>query len=334
MNGKDILWSLAYVSDGIVEEAEYGVFPTGTEKSGGKKKVFKRIRRPILVAAIIGLLMLLVGCTAYFYRLKNLVLVDRSEEITAAMEEEKPESTPEATAQETTAGPYVAKQILSLQGYEGSPAYHALQEWLQYAAEYTIQNPELRFSDEFQRPEAYTNYPCYSQEMVDKVDEICGKYGLHLLGKPSFITDAKGMEKRGLSGILQEDIIPRSFYGHIYQDGSFVAYGELEFSGYYEKTIQFQMNNIKKDAFYTASLGLNHISDFVQWNYTTIDGYHALLALNDNTGFIFAENEGRFISIIIEEVPDSNMGWTGLPKEKQFLEMVCDCFVFSDLENK
>lgn len=41
MNGKDILWSLAYVSDGIVEEAEYGVFPTGTEKSGGKKKVFK-----------------------------------------------------------------------------------------------------------------------------------------------------------------------------------------------------------------------------------------------------------------------------------------------------
>lgn len=334
MNGKDILWNLAYVSDSIVEEAEYGTFPTGTEKSGGKKEVFKRIRRPILVAAIIGLLMLLVGCTAYFYRLKNLVLVDRSEEITATMEEEKPESTPEATAQETTAGPYVAQQILSLQGYEGSPAYHALQEWLQYAAEYTIQNPELRFSDEFQRPEAYTNYPCYSQEMVDKVDEICDKHGLHLLGKPSFITDAEGMGKRGLSGILQEGTIPRCFYGHIYQDGSFVAYGELKFSENYEKTVQFQMNNIKKDAFYTASLGLNHISDFMQWNYTTTDGYHALLALNDNTGFVFAENEGRFISIIIEEIPDSNMGWTGLPKEKQFLEMVCDCFVFSDIEDK
>ena len=87
-------------------------------------------------------------------------------------------------------------------------------------------------------------------------------------------------------------------------------------------------------AFYTVHLGLNNISGFVQWNYTTQDGYSALLALNDTTGLIFVENEGRFISIIIGEVPDSNMVFTGLPDDKQFLETVCDCFVFSDLENE
>ena len=59
-----------------------------------------------------------------------------------------------------------------------------------------------------------------------------------------------------------------------------------------------------------------------------------LLALSDRTGLIFAENEGRFISIIIGEVPDEGMVFTGLPKETQFLETVCDCFVFSDLENE
>lgn len=294
-------------------------------------------RKSLLIAAIIGLLMLLMGCAAYFYSLKHLVVVDHSEESIATIEEDMPGRISDDTTEtlpETTAGPFVAEQVLSLQGYEGSPAYNALQEWLTYATEYTIQNPELRFSDEFQRPEAYTEYPCYSQDMVDKVDELCNKYGLHLLGKSLFITDAAGMEENGLSGVLSEEAMPRCFYGHLYQDGSFIASGELEFSGDYEKTVQFQMHNIKKDAFYTVHLGLNNMSDYMQWNYKTQDGYNALLALNDRTGLIFVENEGRFISIIIEEVPDSNMVFTGIPNEKPFLEMVCDCFVFSDLSNE
>lgn len=294
-------------------------------------------RKSLLIAAIIGLLMLLMGCAAYFYSLKHLVVVDHSEESIATIEEDMPGRISDDTTEtlpETTAGPFVAEQVLSLQGYEGSPAYNALQEWLTYATEYTIQNPELRFSDEFQRPEAYTEYPCYSQDMVDKVDELCNKYGLHLLGKSLFITDAAGMEENGLSGVLSEEAMPRCFYGHLYQDGSFIASGELEFSGDYEKTVQFQMHNIKKDAFYTVHLGLNNMSDYMQWNYKTQDGYNALLALNDRTGLIFVENEGRFVSIIIDEVPDSNMVFTGIPNEKPFLEMVCDCFVFSDLSNE
>ena len=334
MNGKDIIWGLTYVSDSIVEEAEYGAFSVRTERKLQKEKSRRMFRRPLLVAAIIALLLLLVGCAVYFYRLEQLVLKDHSDEVVMTFTEEKAKITEIETLPETTAGPFVAEQVLSLQGYEGSPAYEALWEWLTYETEYTIQNPELRFSDEFQRPEAYTPYCCYSQEMVDKVDEICNKYGLHLIGTSLFILDAEGMEEHGLSGVLSEAAIPRCFYGHLYQDGSFIASGELEFSGDYEKTVQFQMHNIKKNAFYDTPLGLNNISDFVQWNYNTQDGYKALLALNERTGLIFVENEGRFVSIIIGEVPDSNMVFTGLPKEKPFLEMVCDCFVFSDLSNE
>ena len=330
MNGKDIIWSLKNVSDSLVEEAEYGVCPVRTERQLQIEKSRRMFRRPLLVAAIIGLLLLLVGCAVYFYRLEQLVLMDHSEEVVITFAEEKEEITETETLPETTAGPCVVEQVLSLQGYEGSPAYNALLEWLTYATEYTIQNPELRFSTDFQRPEAYTKYPCYSQDMVDKVDEICDKYGLHLLGTSLFIMDAEGMEEHGLSGVLSEEAMPRCFYGHLYQDGSFIASGELEIPGDYEKTVQFQMHNIKKDAFYGTPLGLNNISDFVQWNYTTQDGYVALLALNERTGLIFAENEGRFVSIIIEEVPDAGMVFSGLPTEKKFLEMVCDCFLFSD----
>ena len=333
MNGKDIFLGLKYVGDDLIEKAEYGQFPTTTVKTEQKRTAFKRFRRPLLVAAIIGLLLLLVGCAAYFYSLQQLVVIDHTKDVIAVVEEDISKNTTE-TAPETEAGPYVAEKVLSLQGYEGSPAYQALQEWWEYAIDYTIQNPELRFSSDYQRPEAYTKYPCYSQDMVDKVDEICSKYGLHLLGKSTFITDADGMEANGLSGVLSAEAATRCFYGHLCEDGSFTASGELELSGDYEKTVQFQMHNIRKDAFYTAHLGLNNMSDYMQWNYTTSDGYTALLALSDRTGLIFAENEGHFVSIIIEEVPDEGMVFTGLPKEKPFLEMVCDCFLFADLVNE
>ena len=324
MNGKDLLIDLGNISHKYYEEAENSNI-SATAK-------YKTFRKPLLIAAIIGLIMLLIGCAAYFYSLQQLVVIDHTKEVIAVVEEDISENTTE-TVSETDAGPYVAEKVLSLQGYEGSPAHQALREWWEYAIDYTIQNPELRFSSDYQRPEAYTKYPCYSQDMVDKVDEICSKYGLHLLGKSTFITDAGGMEANGLSGVLSEKAEPRCFYGHLYEDGSFVASGELEFSGDYEKAVQFQMHNIKKDAFYTVHLGLNNMSDYTQWNYKTADGYTALLALSDRTGLIFVENKGCFVSIIIEEIPDESMVFTGLPNEKPFLEMVCDCFVFSDLAN-
>lgn len=330
MTGKDLFIALGNISPKYYDEAENDTIAS----SQGHKS----LRRPLLIAAVIALTLLLVGCAViYVLSLERLIVVDHTDEMVSGLENGKSETIFDGnteTLPEITAGPFVAEKVLSLQGYEGSPSYNALQEWLTYAAEYTMQNPELRFTSEFQRPEAYTDYPCYSQEMVDKVDEICSKYGLHLLGKSLFIIDAEGMEANGLSDVLSEEVAPRCFYGHLYQDGSFVASGELEFSGDYEKIVQFQMHNIKKDAFYTVHLGLNNISNYVQWNYTTQDGYSALLALNDTTGLIFVENEGRFISIIIDEVPDSNMVFTGLPNDKQFLEKVCDCFAFSDLENK
>lgn len=330
MTGKDLFIALGDISPQYYEEAENDTLAA----SPGHKT----LRRPLLIAAVIALTLLLVGCAViYVLNLEQLVVVDHTDKMVSTFQDDKSDTILDGSTEtlpETTAGPFVAEKVLSLQGYEGSPSYNALQEWLTYAAEYTIQNPELRFTSEFQRPEAYTNYPCYSQEMVDKVDEICSKYGLHLLGKSLFITDAEGMKENGLSGVLSEEAMPRCFYGHLYQDGSFVASGELEFSADYEKIVQFQMHNIKKDAFYTVHLGLNNMSSYVRWNYTTQDGYSALLALNDKTGLIFVENEGRFISIIIDEVPDSNMVFTGLPNEKPFLEMVCDCFVFSDLENE
>ena len=65
MNGKDIFLGLKYVGDDLIEKAEYGQFPTKTEMTATQKKRTS-IRRPFLVAAIIAMMLLLVGCAVVY----------------------------------------------------------------------------------------------------------------------------------------------------------------------------------------------------------------------------------------------------------------------------
>ena len=302
-------------------------------KEKQKIRVKGQLRTYMQWPAILGIF--LIGMNVWIYRMEHLVLIDHTAQviITASEPEselEPKEATPSVSSEKKEhPGPYVAQQVLSMQGYEGSPSYNAVQEWLEYETDYIIQHPECRFQDDFRRPDAYQIYACHTQEMVDKVDELCEKYGLHLMGKGSFLNNESEMKEHGLTYVLSPEAITRCFYGHLFEDGSFTAEGELVLSGDYERIVQFQMHNIKKDAFFPVTLGINGMSTFTQWNYGTKDGFQALMALNDTTGFIITENADRFITIIIGEVPDANMVWHGLPDDKAFLEAVCDSFAYS-----
>lgn len=66
MNGKNMIWGLTYVSSSIIEEAEYGEVPIGAEKSIRKEKTRRMFQRPFLVAALIALTLLLVGCAVAY----------------------------------------------------------------------------------------------------------------------------------------------------------------------------------------------------------------------------------------------------------------------------
>ena len=72
MNGKDIFLGLKYVGEDLIEEAEYGAFPASKQKSGGTTH---GIRRPLLVAALIAMMLLLVGCAVvYVLSMKEIKL--------------------------------------------------------------------------------------------------------------------------------------------------------------------------------------------------------------------------------------------------------------------
>ena len=70
MNGKDIFRGLQYIGDDLIENAETGQFPAQNQESG---KTHRPIRRPLLIAALIALLLLLVGCAVvYVLKLENV----------------------------------------------------------------------------------------------------------------------------------------------------------------------------------------------------------------------------------------------------------------------
>ena len=79
------------------------------------------------------------------------------------------------------------REFVSSQGYPDSPEYQATKEWIAFDDSY---DREFKILDAFDAEtkrtgtdpfaEKYGDYGVYSQEMADKIDEICAKYKLKL----------------------------------------------------------------------------------------------------------------------------------------------------------
>ena len=100
----------------------------------------------LLIAAIIALMLLLAGCVAYVLSLRDLKVGDWS----AA------QGQPSATDK---------NELISLQGYAGTPGYQALQEWLAFREAYDPDGNLLNLSpfDDYVEPEEYRVYTCYTR---------------------------------------------------------------------------------------------------------------------------------------------------------------------------
>ena len=156
MNGKELLLGLSYISPKYIEEAK--------NYSASQKRI--RFRKPLLIAAVIALTLLLVGCAVvYVLRLQDMAFGQET--------------------QEAFEGDIRNRTLLSLQGVKGTPGYQATKEWYEWLQTYdtdmSIYHSEEAFSEDF--GDDYYAYNLYTREMKDKLDEICAKYHLNLLGK-------------------------------------------------------------------------------------------------------------------------------------------------------
>ena len=261
-----------------------------------------RVKKFWMTAAIIALILCLVGCAvaavAYVLSLDNMVLG------TGYFEDRKGEQIPITQ--------------LSLQGFEGSPSYQAAKEWYDFLQVYDPDG-SIEFSDEADNitfPEDYQAYFLYSTEMKEKLDEICRKYDLDLLGPMLVDTTADNMFRElGIKGILREEAQAEIQWsqggpGYFFRDGSFKVECYVTLTGEnapwpYDQLISFRCHN--KGSFDTVTIGMREDWQYEEWNYTTASGVETLLVKGPEAAFIVADIGDYFITVTGIETKAGNV---------------------------
>ena len=327
MKGKDLLIGLSYISPKYIEEAE-----NDTISPASGRKLF---RRPLLVAAIIALMLLLVGCgVVYVLKMQNMKIGEQ--EVAYDVFDYDPDSG-EAVA-------YVGKdtmtqQVLTLTGLKGTPSYQATQEWFAFKREY---DPDYAISEAMEEdpitvPEVYEGYYPYTQVMMDKIDEIAAKYDLNLMGdKHSLHNGRLFYEEAGIDSLLVSDssAVIDVQHASIYEGGSMQL--SLFFMKMPEEAGQWpvEMTNCMyytpKDCFSPYTMEIGDLADWQEWNYTTASGYNVLLLRSGGLCWIICDREDAMISYRL----DTRSEWYsqepgGSSMTDRQLERIADAFDFS-----
>lgn len=326
MNGKDIFLGLKYVDDDLIEEAEFGTFPANRES------VF---RRPFLLAAMIALMLLLVGCAVVYVMHMQDLKVGEQELSYDAFDPD----TLEYLGKET-----YTEQVFTVAGLQGTPAYQAAQEWFDFKQSY---DPDWEILDsvwgnEPEFPAEYGSYNIYTQEMKEKVDEICKKYGLKLAGAVlEFRTlqnmcEALEIEKFQTA---QNDLTIRVDSGGCRENGNFglnmhITFPEDAQSELTDSWAVLDWN--RKDCFTTEVITFEDTGDWKEWNYTTSSGNEVLITRSpsDWRGYIICNREEAILSLQIEvrrdlgNNVDGKTWWEHVYMTDRQMEQIADAIDF------
>lgn len=318
MTGKDLFIALGSISPKYYDEAENDTIAS----SQGHKS----LRRPLLIAAVITLTLLLVGCAVvYALRLQDMSIGKETYTQNFADDGRAIEPTEKT------------RDIITLYGHSGDPVQLAMKEWYEYLQTY---DPDGILMDnnpdhpEIPNQYEYT-YSCYTPDMVAKVDEIAAKYNLKLLeewipfqawqsdiilaetGIGSFVLPESGAKISRISGMYYP---PYNFDMDI----------ELT-TDKLDTKLWGTITYTRKDYFPRAFPGGMDLSLFEQWDYTAPDGTPLLLALSSKgSAYIIAEPENAMLIYSI----DGNFSGGAYPTAEEVmtreqLESVAEIFDYS-----
>lgn len=222
--------------------------------------------------------------------------------------------------------------MISLAGVAGSPEYEADAEWQEFLKGYDQDESILAAvgNDSTGFEEEYGEYLCYSQEMADKIDEICEKYGLQKLTGFELPENYEGLCSGAGVGDFLVDNAENAKAGYIagwfYADGSFEFDGSAMISGSSFVMTDYQFSRAMKGTFQGKSLNVGELKEYKEWNYTTKNGEVVLLATNGSTkALIIAEREKSFVTVNV--LGDVLGGTFGIGEEE--LEKLAEAFDFS-----
>ena len=295
MTAMDLLETIGSIKDQYILEAS----------SGAHSKRHISIRRTLLIAAVVALMLLLVGCAViYVLRMQDMKVGEYRFYVPAEYDENG-NVIPVESQEPIT--------LLSLQGTN----MEALAEWVAFTNTYDQDLSVAHEADMAAKagspwdiPENYQlTYGCYSQEMVDKLNEIVEKYDLKLLSSYiplNYYENSVLLNSLGLNGLVYANPNVQVEYW----DGDFHLEGTFDLNMY----ISMDMGDWKwergsasfryslKDYFDSLTGGMLESIDYTQWDYTRKDGEKVLLVLSEGTARIYADLPNAFISISLDPV--------------------------------
>ena len=190
------------------------------------------------------------------------------------------------------------REFISVVGYADSPEYKATAEWLEFEDGYDRDGKILDAHDEEIRRtgvDPFAEYDCYlvwSQEMVDKINEITSKYNLKLHENMTDCDEKIVKEKYG-------DIFSGDFEGggYMYDDGTFQL--DATCSG-----MNFQIRRCMRGYFDTTYLNIGNKANYEEYEYTTKSGVTVTIAIGKNSlgmkkWIVTANLENSFVTINI-----------------------------------
>lgn len=292
-------------------------------REGRTKKTLRPRRKLLLIAAVIALSLLLVGCAvAYVLRLRDLTLGTISRESVPTYYDEEGNLIPT----EASAAP---RSIVSLQGAN----QQAYAEWSEFLKSYqpdgtaAAQLETSKGASAEALPENYRDiYSCYTPEMVTTLQNIAEKYGLNLLKKEYDCTyDYEAdvlLQSLRLDGVVKADRVENCQYlhGYFFDNGSFSLPMELTV-GESGEPVFAEMDYVRKDCLYPYTTTVAMTQTLREWNYTTRDGAALLLVLDGENGHIFADRPDAFFHIYTDD--------SRREMRQEDLEKIAECFDYA-----
>ena len=292
MTAMDLLETIGSIKDQYILEAS----------SGAHSKRHISIRRSLLIAAVVALMLLLVGCAViYVLRMQDMKVGEYRFYVPAEYDENG-NVIPVESQEPIT--------LLSLQGTN----MEALAEWVAFTNTYDQDGTILIEADgtgsEWELPDNYhLTYGCYSQEMVDKLNEIVEKYDLKLLSSYiplNYYENSVLLNSLGLNGLVyaNPDVQVEYWDGDFHLEGTFDLnmYISMDMGDWKWERGSASYRYSLKDYFDPITGGMLESIDYTQWDYTRRDGKKVLLVLGEGTARIYADLPDAFISISLDPV--------------------------------
>ena len=315
MNGQEIFLGLSYISRKYIEEAE-------TETVSGGAGKAHRIRRPFLLAAVIALALLLVGCAAvYVLKMEHVKISSGTDQRDYSLVDGVYVKDPH-TVDTTT---------LSMAGLKGSNAYKACADFYAYET-------ELRAS-----ASASGDWTGYDDAINAKAQELAEQYGLKPEGQPlTFRTTRNLCNALGVERFVRnsQDVSIDVDQGFCRDSGNFFVLLRFAFpedQGYEVTYTSGALYWNRQDTFSREYFTLEDRGDWVERNYTTSAGNTVLILTSPSQerGYILCNRGDALMTVWLDANPEILSEDSGVVSaeylhmtEKQ-LNMVADALDFA-----